>query len=507
MTRKDRITMAYQEQIFELYERGYSIRRIAESLKMCRKSVKKYVLNFQQKKINETTSLENASSELKVIILNFPEWFQKIDYEHFLNEKRKGVPISVLYKEGNFQEITYWNFWSQLNRLDQILNPNIPKITMKLKHNPGEKCFVDYGDGINIVNPQSGEVNKTWIFVGTLPFSSKVYAEFIFDQKISSFIGSHERMWKYFGGVTKYVVSDNLKSAVTKSHIYDPEINKSFCAYANHAGFAVLPARPRKPKDKANVECHVGILQRSFFQEIRNVEFNSISNLNNSLIKYLNDFNNKIMKDYGVSRNDRFSEEISFLQKIPNDCFIIPEVRDANVHLDCHVQFKRCLYSVPWKYAGKNVRVIATGNRVEIFDLSTLERISLHSLSKKPGERKTDELHWPPEKREHCDFTLERAKKDAEKVGPKTLELLTFLFDLPRPLQYLRRSQAWLRNVYHTKYSRDGMEYAASMAMQHRNFSFNYINNCVDFFERGGLETRTQTGAPKRNLSHVYLQK
>ena len=123
---------------------------------------------------------------------------------------------------------------------------------MRLNHKPGEKTFVDYADGIDIYETETGEVVKTQLFVGTLPFSSRVYAEFSFSQKTPSFIASHERMWKFLGGVTPYTVSDNLKSAVIKADLYDPDRNKTFCAYANHAGFALLPARPRRPKGRVN---------------------------------------------------------------------------------------------------------------------------------------------------------------------------------------------------------------------------------------------------------------
>jgi transposase len=310
MARKDRISMDRHAQILELYQRGYSIRRIAQTLHMCKKSVRKYIDRPLLKvavseDLNSPTDSENPqTSDQSSVILQFPNWLQELDWQTLLSEKSKGVPIKVLYEEVVNKGVKYWTFWNTLKRLSASLHPEIPKTTMRLIHKPGEKAFVDYGDGIDILNV--GAVTKTWIFVGTLPFSSKVFAEFVFDQKLPSFISSHEKMWKYFGGVTSYTVSDNLKSAVIKAHMYDPDLNKTYVAYANHAGFAALPARSRKPKDKANVECHVGILQRSFFQEVRNKSFHSISELNNALTKHLEILNNQVMKDHGVSRNQRF---------------------------------------------------------------------------------------------------------------------------------------------------------------------------------------------------------
>jgi hypothetical protein len=111
---------------------------------------------------------------------------------------------------------------------------------------------------------------------------------------------------------------------------------------------------------KANVEFHVGILQRSFFQEVRHKTFHTISELNNVLTEHLDELNNQIMKDHGVSRNQRFETEAATLLPLPETQFEIPETREATVHPDCHIQFGRSFYSVPWQYVGKQVRVVAT---------------------------------------------------------------------------------------------------------------------------------------------------
>ena len=513
MALKERVSMDRHAQILELKKKGYSFRRIAQTLKMCKKSVRKY--SERQLVTPAKVAIQDNASEIfctekpdnSSVILQFPTWLQAIDWKTLILERAKGVSVKILYEELGEVGVKYWTFWATLKRLSLALNPELPKTTMRLKHNPGEKTYVDYGDGIEIVDPFTGEITKTWIFVGTLPFSSKVFAEFVFNQKLPSFISSHEKMWNAFNGVTLYTVSDNLKSAVIKAHLYDPDINKTYIQYANHANFATLPARPRRPKDKANVECHVGILQDSFFQKVRNRTFNNIAELNSELIKHLDILNNQIMKDYGVSRNQRFENEIKFLQPLPKDKFEIPEIRDASVHPDCHIQFGKSFYSVPWQYVGKQVRVIAGADRLQIFDLITLDRLAIHSLSKKLGERKTDELHWPPEKREHCDFTIDRARRDARLIGPNTIEMFDYLFSLSHPLQFLRRTQGWLRKVSTSKCTRPAMEYACKMALRHKNFSHKYVNDCAAFFDAGGLLRPTQTGAPKRTLEATYLDK
>ena len=511
MARKDRVSMDRKAQILILHKRGYSMRGIALSLNMCAKSVKKFIQREMEKKPTDNQgvtqdTLGPSATKQTDIITQFPPWLQEMDWQYLLQELEKGVTYKILYKELAEEKVTYWAFWHTLKSLRHALKPEIPTTTMRLKHAPGAKTFVDYADGIDLVDPITGEITKTELFVGTMPFSSKTFAEFVFDQKIPSFIASHERMWRFFGGITAYTVSDNLKSAVTKAHIYDPDVNRTFCAYTNHAGFAVLPARPRRPKDKANVESHVGILQRSFYLEVRNKRFTNISELNDALKSFLHRFNDEVMKDYGVSRNQRFEHEKDHLGPLPPTDFEVPDIKAAVVHPDCHVQFCKGFYSVPWLYVGKTVRVVGTATRVEIYDPLSLERIALHTRAHALGIRMTDELHWPPEKREHCDFTIERAKQEGVKVGPHTSEMFEYLFNQKHPLQYLRRTQGWLRKVSQTRCSREAMEYAASMALRHKRFRSSYVNDCIEFFESGGLTRTSSSSAPVRQRQFMNLQ-
>jgi transposase len=106
-------------------------------------------------------------------------------------------------------------------------------------------------------------------------------------------------MFAYFGGITPYVVVDNLKSGVYRADLYDPDVNPTYCDFANHMGFAVLPARPYKARDKGSGESHIGVVQRGFFQEVRNRVFYSLQELNKALRDYLHRLNHEVMKDYG----------------------------------------------------------------------------------------------------------------------------------------------------------------------------------------------------------------
>jgi len=271
MKRRGKVSMERAEQIRIMSQQGRSIRTIARCLKMSRKTIRKYL--EQDNPINSRVlTEENQSENVKIDKDDLPFWAKEIDLNYVLAELRKGITYKTLHSELNPQ-VGYFGFWKFFRKLFSQKKQNI---CMRLIHKPGEKAFVDFCDGIEVINDLTGEIIKTQLFVATLPFSQYTFAEFTFDQKLETFIEMHEKSWRFFGGVPEYTVPDNLKSGVTKAHRYDPDCNKTFCDYANHAGFAVLPARPVTPRDKASVEGNIYHIQRSFFQMVRHKKYFSL---------------------------------------------------------------------------------------------------------------------------------------------------------------------------------------------------------------------------------------
>ncbi len=194
------------------------------------------------------------------------------DWSYALAQAALGRPIKRIYEEV-LPALSYSQFTRRLN----AKNPPAPEIPLSQHHEPGEKAQVDYCDGIPIYDAKTGDVTKTQFFCGVLPASSYIFGEFRLSQKSLDFMRSHERMWSYFGGVSKYVVIDNLRAGVSKPHRYDPDINPQYCDFANHCGFAVLPARVRTPRDKACVEASIGVIQRDFFDRCLRKKFYSLA--------------------------------------------------------------------------------------------------------------------------------------------------------------------------------------------------------------------------------------
>ena len=256
---KERTSVRMQTQIKFMSEQGHSIRTIARVLRLSRRTVRKYL-----EPPAEPTGGGGG-------------WEEKIDWEYVRQEVNgKGTTVKQIGREVA-ADIEYVKFWRVFR---ERVGPQGAGVTIRLQHKPGEKTQVDFCDGLFITDPMSGKKTLTQFFLGVLPFSSYTFGEFVFDQKLPSFIGVQERMFAYFGGVTSYLVVDNLKSGVQRADRYDPDVNPTYCDFANHMGFAVLPARPYKPRDKGSGESAIGVIQRDFFQEVRNQVFYSLVELN-----------------------------------------------------------------------------------------------------------------------------------------------------------------------------------------------------------------------------------
>ena len=186
-----------------------------------------------------------------------PEWSKAIDWEKVRLEVSRGTQLNILAREHAAGAISYVQFWRQFHKK----YPDLPTVTMKLTHVPGEKTFFDYGDGIDIVNRDTGEIISTSLMCGVMAMSSYTFGEFTFTQKRSDLTRTMENAFRFFGGVTPYVTVDNQKAAVDHAHWYDPDVNPTFVDFANHWGFAVIPARPWRPRDKGANESGIGVVQ------------------------------------------------------------------------------------------------------------------------------------------------------------------------------------------------------------------------------------------------------
>ncbi len=479
-----KVSVAMQKQILELHSQGLTARKIAKILKVGRNTIRKIVNN---KEITQPGQI-------------CPDWAKPVDWEKIRLEASRGVPLNILAREHASEVISYVQFWRQFHKK----YPSLPKVTMRLTHVPGEKTFFDYTEGINIIDKSTGEIRSTSLMCGVMAMSSYTFGEFTFTQRRDDLIRSMENAFRYFGGVTPYVTVDNQKAAVDKADWYDPDVNPAFIDFANHWGFAVIPARPFRPRDKGANECGIGVIQRQFFQEVRDQTFYSLEDLNIAFKPYLERLNAAVMKDWGVSRRDRYEGERGLLKPCPLQNWELAEWRSAKVHADCHVQVLKKFYSVPFKFVGQEVRVRIVAKLVEVFDLE-LNPLAAHARLLGKEIYSTDVRHYPAEKVALTQFSVMLAKKAAEKIGPETVKLVESLLGGNYPLKYLRRVQGILRLHQAARVTTAGLEQGAKMAMTFNKLQLAYVQCVAAQFDKNGNRPRSVRSAPMREQNSMYL--
>jgi transposase len=480
---KERTSVRMQTQIKIMSEQGHSIRTIARVLKLSRRTVRKY--------------LEPAPAAAE----KTSGWEAQIDWEYVRQEVAgRGTTIKQIGREVA-PEIEYVKFWrAYWEYASPVASPS--EVTIRLDHQPGDKVQVDFSDGVWLTDRATGKKTLTELFLGVLPFSSHVFGEFVLDQKLPTFIGLNERMFSYFGAVTPYLVLDNLKSGVHRAHLYDPDLNPTYCDFANHMGFAVLPARPRKPRDKGSGETHIGVLQRDFYQRVRDQVFYSLEELNAVLRRYLEHLTQEVMKDYGVSRAQRFAAEKQHLKPLPPRCFELSEWRSAKVHPDCHIQVEKNFYSVPFVYVGQRLRVRLSEKMVEVFN-EDCQPLAAHGRLHGTGKFSTFDAHYPEHKLSVARFEVRHGQQQAQKLGPNVEKLVEQLFSTAHPLRHLRRVQGILRLVKSHPITPEALDHACQQAITFNKTRLAYIKDCALYFVTHGQ--RPTLSAPQRKAETVHL--
>lgn len=479
-----KVSTAMQKQVLELHSQGIPARKIAKTLKVGRNTVKKII---ERGELIRPGAIE-------------PDWSKKIDWEKVRLEVSRGVQLNILAREHAEGTISYVQFWRQFHKK----YPEVPQATMRLEHVPGERMYFDYTEGIDIIDRETGEIKQTQLMCGVLAMSSYTFGEFTWTQKRNDLTRSMENAFRFFGGVTPYVTVDNQKAAVNQAHWYDPEVNPTFVDFANHWGFAVIPARPFRPRDKGANESGIGVVQKQFYQEVREKKFYSLEELNQAFRKYLERLNLNVMKDWGVSRADRFEGERHLLKPCANANWEQSDWRRAKVHADCHAQVLKKFYSVPYAYVAREVRVRVTSRLIEIFD-QDLNSLCSHARLHGSETHSTDQRHYPPEKLACAQFSVQAALREATKIGPETEKLVGELLSGSYPLKYLRRVQGILRLHQSNRVTKLGLEHASKMALQFNKLHFKYVQNAAEHFDKNGNRPVVVRSAPIRDPKQIYL--
>lgn len=355
--------------------------------------------------------------------------YEAVDWKHIHKElKRKGVTLQLLwmeYRDHCVDGYGYSRFCELYNHFRQQL-----AVWMRQAYIAGEKAFVDYA-GLTVairVNISTGETIQAQIFVMVLGASNYIYAEATLSQSLPDWIASHRRAFEFFGGVMELLIPDNLKSGVTKPHRYDPDNNPTYHEMAQHYGTAIMPARVRKPTDKAKAEQSVKQVEQQILAPLRNHTFFSLAELNCAIKEKLKHVNAAPFQKLDGSRQSLFEEmEKPALKPLPKTPYVFGEWKSIHVDGSYHVEVDGHYYSVPYRYTKKQVDIRYTSTMVQCFCKG--KQIALHQRSHKKGAYTTLAEHMPEKHRIYAKWTPERVQAQAEKIGPHTKALVAAIFD------------------------------------------------------------------------------
>src|SRR5215475_10949290 len=320
--------------------------------------------------------------------------------------KRRGVTLLLLWEEYRAEHADgygYSRFCDLYRKWCETISP-----TMRQVHGPAEKLFVDFaGDTVPVFEAATGVQRLAHVFVAVLGASNYTFAEARWSEGLADWIGLYVNALRTIGGVPKAIVCDNLKAGVTATCRDEPGINRTYQELAEHCGTAILPTRPRKPRDKAKVEVAVQIVQRFVLARLRNRRFFSLDELNAAIRKCVADLNAKIMRKLGKSRRELLETlDRPALKALPAEPYRYAEWKRARVAPDYHIEIAGHYYSVPSRLIREVVEARITSATVEIFHRGT--RVASHAFSAVRNRHTTIPEHMPSAHRRHAEWTPAR---------------------------------------------------------------------------------------------------
>jgi len=445
----ERLTMRKIREILRLADEcGRSQREIASSLSVALGTVCGHLKRARQagltwERVQGLTDSEVEASLYREADRNQPARRAPIDYAHVHHELHKSTATTQLlwaeYQEAvaargeGLKPYQYSQFCELYAAWRVRLKPSMRRV-----HRAGERAFLDYsGKKPKLRDRKTGGSRDVELFVMVLGASSYTYAEATDTQKLRDFVSATIRGFEHFGGVPELIVPDQLRSAVKGPDRYEPDINATYLEMAQHYGVAVMPARPRRPKDKAKVEGAVLIVQRWILARLRRRHFFELAELNEAIWELLDELNQKPFQKLEGNRKSAWEQlDRPALRPLPPVRYEFAERKEVGVNIDYHVEYDGRYYSVDHRRIHQRVEVRATATTVELFHDS--ERIATHRRCYGPrGTPVTDPAHRPENHRDQV-WPPERLIGWGAKFGPSVAKVIELTL-----ARYVNREQAY----------------------------------------------------------------
>lgn len=458
---------------------GSSDRQIQRDMNLNRRTIKRYREWAEQERLleGELPAPEELAQRLEA---SMPEKTppQNNSSAEAYREKiqellEQEVEVAAIYQR--LQERGFSGSYSAVYRLARKLAPRVPKTVTRVESRPGEEAQVDFGYAGRLIDPESGKLRKAWAFVMLLSWSRHVYVEFVWDQKIATWLRCHRNAFAFFGGVPKRVVLDNLKTAILKAIWDDPQVQYTYQECAVHYGFLLSPCRVATPEHKGKVE------QGGVHYVLRNFlggrEPGEITLANREVRTWC--LTTAGLRDHGTTREaplKRFEEvEKARLKALPSTPYDLAIWKKVKVYRDCYVSFEDAFYSVPQRLYPGSVWICGGARQVRIYN-SDYKLEATHERAHKAGERITNLEHIPAEKVPGLTRSRESVLEAAQQIGPETTHTVEILLDHP----YLDRLHtAGLLVQLVGKHGPERLELACKKALEYDDPSYKTVKGIL----------------------------
>lgn len=413
---------------FVLLAKGHSIRKVAALSGSSRNTVKLYrrILLEASKSFEE--ALELSDEELGNLVYGCSQDERKQAFEQQMDYwkdelKRTGVTRHLLWQEYKAQHPDGYGYSQFCVHFSDCLKRD--KATAVLTHKPGEYLQLDFtGKKLKWFSKLQNQWVTCEVLVGVLPFSSYTFAYALQGQSQEDLIEGINACLQYFGGVTKFLLSDNMKAFVQKTDRYAPKFNELAEQLAVHYETQLDATRPYKPKDKAMVEGAVKITYNKIFAPLRDRVFHSRQALNNAIKEQLEMLNNASFQKRDYSRKELFEKkEKAHLAQLPTDVFRVKKKIFPKAQKNCHILLGEDsnYYSIPHRLIGKQLTALYDSKWIEIYDQGC--KVATHKRSSKKMGYITNEDHLPNRLQKYSETLAWNADyflNKASQVGPAT---------------------------------------------------------------------------------------
>ncbi len=423
------------KQIITLHLDGYSNREIGETLGISRNTINGYMRLFKSSELSFKELLDLDGFALREqfptkTTIDNERYNELMTYLEHVHQQRShpGFTLQYHYQEyraNAAQPYSYTQF-----TIHYRAKYNRQKGSMKLDHKAGQEMFVDYaGKKLAYRDKQTGEVKEVEVFVAILPCSQYTYVEACNSQKRGDFLSCLANALEFFGGVPKAIVSDNLKTAVTKASKYEADVNRSLKDFARHYNCVINPTRTYSPQDKALVENAVHLSYQRIYYPMKQMSFFNLQALNAEIRKYLQIYNDLLFHRKEASRRELFqSLDRGYLKPLPPTRYQLKNYSRAKVQKMGYVYFSpdKTYYSVPYRYIGKETQIHYTEDWVEVYHYH--ERIAFHHRNQVKGAYITNKDHLSSTHKVYSEWSPAFFQKKAVKHGQAVVNFMKGLF-------------------------------------------------------------------------------